>query len=63
MMLALVEGTKSRREVADWASEWVRLPDPDIRDQRLWQALTRLSGADLISVGNTYLHDETNLAT
>jgi hypothetical protein len=57
-LLGLVSGGVSREAVAEWAAQWVRLPDPEIDDAVVWKALTRLAGADMISTDRPYLYDE-----
>jgi hypothetical protein len=58
MLTALADGTKPREEVADWALQWVRLPDPEVQDRAVWRALVALSGADLPTTDRDYLHGE-----
>lgn len=57
-LIGLVKGNVSREEVADWAAKWVRMDDPKVDDSAVWKALTRLSGADMISTDRPYLYDE-----
>lgn len=55
-LLDLLGQRKSRGEVADWASVWVREPQPAVDDPALWEALIQLSGADLQMSPSDYLH-------
>jgi hypothetical protein len=57
-ILSLIGGDEARQRVADWAARWVRLPDPNVEDSSVWQAIKRLAGADLRSSKTTYLHTE-----
>ena len=57
-MLALIGSDECRQEMSDWAAQWIRLPDPNIEDAVVWQAIQRLAGADLRTDRNTYLHTE-----
>ena len=59
----LLGGNASREEVAEWAARWVRMPDPKVGDPLVWKALTRLSGADMISTDRPYLYDENDFNT
>lgn len=59
-ILALIGGDESRQQASDWAAQWVRLPDPNIEDAAVWQAIKRLAGADLRSSKTTYLHTESD---
>lgn len=52
----LAEGGVGRDEVADWAMGLVESDAPELRDDRLWAALDRLSGADLRAAPGEYLH-------
>jgi hypothetical protein len=54
----LLAGKVLREEVADWASQWVRMSNPSVQDPQIWTALERLSGADLISTDRPYLYDQ-----
>lgn len=57
-ILALIGEDDSREKVAAWAAQWIRQPEPDVPDAAVWQAIKRLSGADLRSSKTTYLHSE-----
>jgi hypothetical protein len=54
----LLEGRVSREEVAEWAGGWVGADDPRVDDSTVWQALERLSGADMKTGPEEYLHSE-----
>lgn len=54
----LLADQASREEVAEWAARWVRDPDPNLDDPRVWEALTRFSGADMISTDRPYLYEK-----
>lgn len=57
-LLDLLAGRLTREEVADWASEWVREPEPVVQDPVVWEALKQLSGADLRESPLDYLHSD-----
>lgn len=59
-LLDLLAGRVSREEVADWASAWVRDPEPSVDDPVVWEALKQLSGADLRETPVDYLHSESD---
>lgn len=59
-LLDLLAGRLSREDVADWASAWVREPDPNVEDPIVWEALKQLSGADLRESPVNYLHSESD---
>ena len=61
-ILALIGNDEARQGVSGWAAQWVRRTDPDIRDSRVWLAITRLSGADLRSSPTKYLHGSEDFA-
>lgn len=52
----LISGVASREDVAAWAGRWVGMGDPPIEDPRVWRAIERLSGADMISTDRPYLY-------
>lgn len=57
-MLAVLNGSASREEVADWATGWVCLDNPDIDDEVVWTGVRHLAGADLqVSLGIYLYHD------
>jgi hypothetical protein len=57
-LIDLITGVRTRRQVADWASTWVRAFAPDIPDERIRTALSCLAAADMISTDRPYLYDE-----
>ena len=54
----LVLGTMDRESVAEWAGFWVGQKAPPIPDPKLWHAVERLSGADMISTDRPFLYDK-----
>ncbi|MFF4400215.1 DNA-binding protein [Streptomyces sp. NPDC001480] len=52
----LVAGAVSRGELADWAMSAMESDAPELRDDRIWMALDRLSGVDLMVAPGQYLH-------
>jgi len=59
-LLDLLSGRCTREEAADWAAPWIRESTPDVSDAVVWAALKQLSGADLKSGPNEYLHEESD---
>ena len=57
-ILALFDGDEARGLVSDWAARWIREPDPNVEDAEVWEAITRLAGADLRTSPTTFLHSE-----
>jgi len=57
-IVALIGSDQSREEIANWAALWVRQEDPQIEDACVWEALKRLTGADLRSSRTAYLHSD-----
>ena len=62
---SLLEGKRTREEVADWALAVRRADDggllnylPPSAEQAIWQALEYLEGADLKDGPDTYLHND-----
>jgi hypothetical protein len=60
---ALESGSKSREEIADFASEAMRADDagllhvePSSEVARIWRAITYLSGVDIKEPSENYLH-------
>lgn len=53
---ALINGSLSREAVALWANQWVTLPDPPDMNDKIWDMLVTLSGADLEVEPDIYLH-------
>ena len=54
----LISGKRSRQEVADWASQWIRASEPRVGDPAVWKALTSLVGADMLTTDRPYLYGE-----
>ncbi|MEU5597307.1 DNA-binding protein [Streptomyces sp. NPDC020298] len=52
----LVGGEVGRDEVADWAMTLMESDEPELNDGRIWTALDRLAGADLMVGPGQYLH-------
>lgn len=52
----LAVGAVSRGELADWAMSAMESGAPELRDDRIWKALDRLSGVDLLVAPGQYLH-------
>jgi hypothetical protein len=52
----LAAGKLSPEEAADWTMPWITAGSPGVSDEGVWQALVTLSGADLRTGPNTYLH-------
>jgi hypothetical protein len=57
-LLDLLAGRLTREQVADWASEWIREPEPTVQDLVVWEALKQLLGADLRESPLDYLHSD-----
>ncbi|WP_404385020.1 hypothetical protein LL946_04025 [Knoellia locipacati] len=57
-LLDLLSRRITPEEAADWAAAWVRDASPDVKDQLVWDALKKLSGADLRVSPDEYLHSE-----
>lgn len=57
----ILQGTLSRKEVADWASEYVMQDDRDISDETVWELLQVVSGVDLQDSPDEYLHVEQDI--
>ncbi|MEV0980790.1 DNA-binding protein [Streptomyces sp. NPDC049915] len=53
---SLASGTVAPDESADWALEVMESDVPELCDARIWTALDRLSGADLMVGPGQYLH-------
>ena len=58
---AILKGTISREEVADWAGFWVMADEPDIEDALLWKLIKQAAGVDLKDSPVSYLHDEADI--
>lgn len=54
-LAGLAGGTRSPSEVDDWARPWVT-GDLRIDDAPVWQAITKLHGADLLAAPGEILH-------
>ncbi|MCQ4084000.1 DNA-binding protein [Streptomyces sp. RB6PN25] len=52
----LAAGQADPGEVSDWALEKMESESDELRDERTWRALDRLSGADLMTGPGVYLH-------
>ena len=52
----LVEESVSRELVATWAQKWVIADNPPNMPKELWEALSFLTGADLISLDRPFLY-------
>ncbi|HZH62196.1 MAG TPA: DNA-binding protein [Metabacillus sp.] len=57
----ILQGTISREEVADWASEYVMQDEPNISDETVWELLQIVSGIDLKDSSDEYLHVEQDI--
>jgi hypothetical protein len=53
---SLAAGVITPEEVAEWALRMMEGDAPELRDERIWTALDRLSGADLMAGPGEYLH-------
>lgn len=58
---AILKGTISREEVADWAGFWVMADELDVEDALLWKLLKQAAGVDLKDSPVSYLHDEADI--
>lgn len=61
-LAGLIAGGASRAEVADWAAKWVRMPEPNVENAKVWKALTQLSAADMVTTDRPYLYDTPDFA-
>jgi hypothetical protein len=52
----LVEDSVSREFVATWAQKWVIADNPPKMSKEIWEALSFLTGADLISLDRPFLY-------
>ncbi|HEY4867488.1 MAG TPA: hypothetical protein VIK45_18455 [Candidatus Dormibacteraeota bacterium] len=57
-LLGLVNGTRTREEVANWVAPWLHADWHDVPDQRLQRAIGQLGRADLKRGPSNYLHGE-----
>jgi hypothetical protein len=60
-LAALADGRSSPDEVSRWASAWLladQIPGTDVRvvDRPVWEAIIRMTGADLEVKPGSYLH-------
>ncbi|QEU97186.1 DNA-binding protein [Streptomyces kanamyceticus] len=53
---SLAAGVVTPDEVSAWALHTMEGDSPQLRDARIWTALDRLSGADLLEDPGQYLH-------
>ena len=56
----LLSGRLSREEAAEWAAAWVREAEPAVDDLVVWEALKKMTGADLRSNPIDYLHTDSD---
>lgn len=54
---ALIDGTLTREEIAEWAMQWVDARDPGVDDPVAWEVLNDLAGADSPTVDRKYLYE------
>lgn len=59
-LAALASGELDPADASDWASRVMQDDDDDLRDPVIWQAIDRMSGADLMSAPGSYLHGVTD---
>lgn len=52
----LIEGAITRQEASEWAMQWVAASDPNVQDERVWDALLALGGCDGPSTDRPYLY-------
>jgi hypothetical protein len=55
-LLSLASGFISPGAASEWALRIMDSDAPELRDERVWTALDRLSGADLMAGPGRYLH-------
>jgi hypothetical protein len=59
---ALINDQISRKDVSDWAEEYITYDDPqiypEIEDETVWDTIVKLAGADLTTTDRPYLHDK-----
>lgn len=56
-LLALANDTIPREEAAGWAQQWVVEDSPQEMPKEVWDALTFLCAADMISLDRPYLYE------
>ena len=54
----LIAGDITRKEVDEWACQWVYADDPGVDDEVVWNVLTALCGADMPSTDREFLFGE-----
>lgn len=57
----LLSGKRTRKSASEWACEWL-LNCRAIDDAVVWEAITLLGAADLISTDRPYLYSEEDFA-
>ncbi|MCX5921777.1 MAG: hypothetical protein NTX86_00395 [Candidatus Dependentiae bacterium] len=57
---SLINGTLTPQTISDWAGPWINNDPDEINDFVVWRALKRLSGADILDMDDSYLHDKNN---
>ncbi|WP_327714100.1 DNA-binding protein [Streptomyces sp. NBC_00490] len=55
-LFSLASGAISPEEASEWALRVMDSDAPELQDERIWTALDRLSGADLMEGPGQYLH-------
>ncbi|BFH15898.1 DNA-binding protein [Paenibacillus melissococcoides] len=60
-LLSILQGSLSREEVADWASEIVMQDEPIVTDEEVWELLKITSGVDIKDSPDEYLHVEQDI--
>lgn len=55
-LFSLASGSISPEAASAWALRVMDSDAPELRDERIWTALDRLSGADLMEGPGQYLH-------
>lgn len=58
---SILQGSLSREEVADWASEFVMQDEPIVTDDDVWELLNLASGVDIKDSPDEYLHVEQDI--
>ncbi|RNG24141.1 DNA-binding protein [Streptomyces botrytidirepellens] len=52
----LTQDAGKSEDISNWAISVMQGGDTSLLDPKVWEALDRMSGADLMSGPNTYLH-------
>ncbi|GAC43915.1 hypothetical protein [Paenibacillus popilliae] len=60
-LLSILQGSLTREEVADWASEFVMQDEPSVTDEVVWDLLKIASGVDIKASPDEYLHIEQDI--